>query len=98
MIGPTGDRAEAMSLIDCDGFDIAIIDINLHDELAYPLADELERQGIPFVFATGYNRDVIPDKYARVLRWEKPYELRGLVNGLVGLCERTRRAAIKKGA
>ncbi|MBB4261428.1 MULTISPECIES: response regulator [unclassified Bradyrhizobium] len=91
VIGPTGDRAEAIKLIDRDGFEIAVIDINLHDELAYPLADELERKGIPFVFATGYSRDVIPDRFARVLRWEKPYELRGIVDGLVGLCERSMR-------
>jgi CheY-like chemotaxis protein len=87
VVGPTGDRAEAIKLIDRDGFDIAVIDINLHDELAYPLADELKLQGIPFVFATGYSREAIPDRFVRVLRWEKPYELRGIVDGLVGLCE-----------
>jgi hypothetical protein len=38
VVGPTGERSEALRLIDRDGFDIAVIDINLHDELAYPLS------------------------------------------------------------
>ncbi|HLZ05164.1 MAG TPA: hypothetical protein VKR55_23810 [Bradyrhizobium sp.] len=76
-----------MSLIDHDGFDVAIIDINLHNELAYPLADELERQGIPFVFATGYSAGVIPDRYRHIARWEKPFELAKIVDELVPFCE-----------
>jgi hypothetical protein len=33
---------------------VAVIDINLRDEAAYDIADELRRGAIPFVFATGY--------------------------------------------
>src|SRR5215510_2336489 len=39
-----------------DHFDVGIIDINLRDEAAYPVADELMRQQIPFCFCTGYDR------------------------------------------
>lgn len=87
VIGPIGEYLEAMSLIDRDGFDVAVMDINLRHESAYPLADELERQGIPFIFATGYSSAVIPERYRHILRWEKPYELDGIVEGLAPLCD-----------
>jgi DNA-binding NtrC family response regulator len=94
VIGPVGERSEAMRLIDCDGFDVAIIDLNLRDESAYPLADELERKGIPFIFATGYSSAMIPERYSRILRWEKPYEVDGIVEGLAPFCA----SAVKKRA
>ena len=94
VIGPVGRRSEAMRLIDCDGFDIAIIDLNLRDESAYPLAEELERQGIPFIFATGYASAMIPERYSHILRWEKPYELDGIVEGIAPFCD----GAMKKHA
>jgi DNA-binding NtrC family response regulator len=95
VIGPVGERSEAMTLIDHDGFDVAVIDINLHDQAAYPLADELERQSLPFVFATGYSASTIPDRYSHIARWEKPYEPSAIVNGLLPLCKR---AAEKRAA
>jgi CheY-like chemotaxis protein len=46
-------RAPAIEVAEGD-FDVAVIDINLRDEAAYDIADELRRGAIPFVFATGY--------------------------------------------
>jgi hypothetical protein len=51
-----------------NGFDVAIIDVNLQDELAYPIADELMRQRIPLMFATGYGADIIPARFRDVIR------------------------------
>ena len=75
-----------MRLIQLNGLDVAVLDIKLHDELAYSLADELERQTIPFIFATGYSAEVIPDRYSHIARWRKPYELAEIVDGLMPLC------------
>jgi hypothetical protein len=33
---------------------VAVLDVNLREEAAYPIADKLIEQRIPFVFATGY--------------------------------------------
>jgi hypothetical protein len=35
--------------------DAAILDVNLNDLRSYPVAEQLERRGVPFVFATGYD-------------------------------------------
>jgi hypothetical protein len=69
-----------------DGFDFAVIDINLRDQKAFPLADELARQRIPFVFATGYDTGAIPDRYRDVPRWEKPYDLAKMVEDVARRC------------
>jgi hypothetical protein len=80
----------AKSQIARDGFDVAIIDINPHGALAYPIADELMRQRIPFVFATGYGADAIPTRLRGLIRWEKPFELSKAVTDVARLCGQCR--------
>lgn len=82
VIGPVSSFEKALALVQRDGFDVAVIDIKLHDSLAYPIADELLRQNIPFVFATGYSSEVIPERFRHVTRIEKPYHLPDLVREL----------------
>jgi DNA-binding NtrC family response regulator len=69
-----GDLDNARAQIASGGFDIGILDINLRGEKAFGLADEFQRQGIPFVFATGYGPECIPARFADVRRWEKPFD------------------------
>jgi hypothetical protein len=54
---------------------------------SYPVADQLARDGIPFVFATGYEAEVIPRRFANVPRWEKPIDLQRVVDQVARLCE-----------
>ena len=46
--------AKATGLATTEAIDFAILDVNLAGEPSYPVADELRRRGIPFVFSTGY--------------------------------------------
>jgi DNA-binding response OmpR family regulator len=88
VIGPISQLSEAMRFVDDGRFDVAVIDMNLHDELAYFIAEELDRQQIPFVFATGHDPTSIPDRYSHVTCWQKPFEPAMIVNGVVPLCKR----------
>ena len=54
---------------DLDG---AVLDINLQGEMVYSVADALMTRHIPFVFATGYDREEIPARFANFIRCEKP--------------------------
>ncbi|WP_407158152.1 response regulator [Bradyrhizobium sp. STM 3557] len=85
VIGPVSKFADAMA-IQHDGFDVAVIDINLRGCSAYPIADKLLSLGKPFVFATGYDANTIPDRFRAVQRWEKPYELDKLTADVAELC------------
>jgi CheY-like chemotaxis protein len=74
---------EALELIastpDLDG---VILGINLGGEMSFPVADELERLGLPFVFATAYSPEVVPARHADKIILRKPFDEEGLAVGL----------------
>lgn len=63
--------------------DVAILDINLGQHTSVPVAEELSRRNIPFVFATGYDdRLAVPEGFASVPVVRKPYDSAALVRAL----------------
>ena len=79
MLGPVPTVAEALELLSQGPApNFAVLDVNLQGEKVYPVADALRDQGIPFLFATGYDAQAIPPAYADVPRAEKPLEVREL--------------------
>ncbi|AXV15589.1 signal transduction histidine kinase [Neorhizobium sp. SOG26] len=65
--------------------DFAILDVNLGSGTSLPIAEELIRRDIPFVFATGYSdRSIIPSSFsAPVVR--KPYEAATLISAVTNV-------------
>jgi len=80
-----GDLDDASALIAGGRFDLVILDIGLRGHKAFGVADELQRQGTPFVFATGYGPEVIPARFADVTRWEKPFDPHALAHCVLEL-------------
>jgi CheY-like chemotaxis protein len=75
VVGPSASVSDALELIRKGGpIDGAIVDINLHGELAFPVARELSMCHVPFVFATGNDAGAIPECYQHILRCEKPVD------------------------
>lgn len=73
ILGPVPDVQAALELLAAGGaIDAAVLDVNLGGEMVWPVADALLARGVPFVFATGYDRAAIPARYARVACCEKP--------------------------
>ena len=73
IVGPAASVEGALDLIaETERLDGAVIDVNLRGEMAFPVADALLARGVPFVFATGYDKTSIPARYAHVTRCEKP--------------------------
>jgi two-component SAPR family response regulator len=62
----------------------AVLDINLQGEAVYPLADELVRRGIPFVFATAYDESSLSSPYREHPRFMKPVDVRKVAEALLG--------------
>ena len=71
-VGPVATVAAADKLIDQGGIDYAVIDLNLRGEMAFPLADHLREAGIPFVIASGYTPESLPERFRGVPQIEKP--------------------------
>jgi len=83
------DAATAQEVYAAHSPEVAVIDINLRGQSAFPVADALEARAVPFVFATGYSASTVPDRYRHIPRWEKPYRLEELVQALPALIHRS---------
>jgi DNA-binding response OmpR family regulator len=55
--------------------DLAVLDVNLGSEMVYPVAEELNRAGVPFVFTTGYGRGAIKLEWAARPCVQKPFNI-----------------------
>ena len=82
VIGPCSTTRNALDLLYGESPTIASVDINLGAGPCYEVASTLRARGIPFVFATGYDREAISAQFADVPHVQKPIELRKLVGVL----------------
>lgn len=57
VMGPVGSVRDALDALD-EAPDIAVLDVRLTDGTSFPVADELARRGVPFIFATGTAEDI----------------------------------------
>lgn len=86
VIGPVGRVSEALDLAGrTTPLDAAVLDVNLHGETVFPVADVLAERGIPYVFATGQDRESIPERHRVALRLSKPIALDDLMRHLAQL-------------
>lgn len=82
VLGPAGTLDEARRYVEGDGFDCAVVDMNLRGDMAFPIADRLREAGIPFLIATGYNSASLPARFDDVPRVEKPSDSRKVVQAI----------------
>ena len=73
VVGPVGTLGEAIDAIATHELDRAVLDVNLRGEMSFPIADRLEAAGIPYVIATGYSSDSLPERFRDKPRLEKPF-------------------------
>lgn len=87
LVGPVPSFGDAVKALDGDtGIDAAVLDINLRGRMVYEVADLLAGRGIPFVFATGYDPELVPAAYQGHQIYEKPFRMESLLAGLASLC------------
>jgi CheY-like chemotaxis protein len=85
VIGPAQTVDDALALVTAGKpLHGAVLDISLHGEVVYPVADELARRGVPFVFTTGYDQSTLPARFAAVARCEKPVDPNQILGALFG--------------
>ena len=62
---------------------VAVLDVNLGQGTSAPIAEELTRRGVPFVFATGYGEGTaLPLDFRNVPVVRKPYTGAALVDAI----------------
>lgn len=73
VMGPASTLEEAFKLLAAgEQPDAALLDVNLHGEMVYPLADLLETRGVPFLFCSGYEMLNHGNRYRRSPVVRKP--------------------------
>jgi CheY-like chemotaxis protein len=86
VVGPVPTREQALGLLSGpERIDLAVLDINLRGESAFPIADALAERGVPFLFATGYGQEAVPERFRHRPHWEKPFDPDDLARALPGL-------------
>jgi two-component SAPR family response regulator len=83
VVGPCHNTDDAIKSLDEAPIGAAILDINLGDELVYPVAEVLTSRGVPFAFITGYGSGHLDGRYQNAPVLLKPIDrdaLRDLFN------------------
>jgi CheY-like chemotaxis protein len=73
-----GEIGEAIRLVQCTDFDLAILDVNVNGKVISPVADMIKARNRPFIFATGYGSSGLPEEYRDRPALQKPFQLETL--------------------
>lgn len=85
--------AEALSLLDSCEFHFAVLDVMLGRGTSLAIAEELDKRGIAYAFATGYaGTTSIPEEFRAKPIVHKPYDKRALEDALLKASAQSRPA------
>jgi CheY-like chemotaxis protein len=71
--------------------DVAVLDVNLRGERVTPVAEVLQKQGVPVVLVTGYGSDQLPERLQDVPCLPKPVDGAQLASAISDLLARPER-------
>lgn len=86
VVGTVDTVQDALAKVDEGGFDLAILDVHLKGENAWPVADRLADAGLPFVLATGGHIEPPPARHANAPLLAKPYTIDAIEPALDAAC------------
>jgi DNA-binding response OmpR family regulator len=79
VVGPAASVSAALKLLEAEGCDIAVLDINLGRETAAPIAEALRERSLPFVALSGYSIDQLPEDFQGAPMLTKPVDPKRLI-------------------
>lgn len=83
ILGPASSVSEALDLLEATvNVDGAVLDVNLNGEMVYPVAEKLAIRGVPFVFATAYEREEHPVPFGSIRHCQKPVDASTVADAL----------------
>lgn len=82
VVGPAGSMPHGIRLMAQGLPDVAVLDINPRETLAYPLLDQLIEAGVQVVITSGYDEEMIPERYRHLSRCDKPASAASVVRAL----------------
>jgi DNA-binding response OmpR family regulator len=82
VLGPAPNIGAGRDLAREHAPDCALLDVNLHGEHVFELAQELQERGVHTIFTTGYDSEFIPPSLRTVEYLQKPVDAQALVRSI----------------
>ena len=90
-LGPIASVEEGLRFIEtADRIDAALLNVMLRRQEAFPVADELRKRGVPFVFVTGSD-EAVKARFPGVPLHPKPADMAAIVLTLESIIAEARR-------
>jgi DNA-binding response OmpR family regulator len=88
VIGPFARVAAALKAANAEAVDFALLDVNVANEKIYPVAELLERRGIPFLLLSGYGQQALPPNGLHWPVCSKPFKITEVVQKMTRMLAR----------
>lgn len=88
VVGPIDRLSKGLALLSDDQvqIDVAILDINLHGQEVFPIAERLMQRGVPFLFHTGHGTFAeLGSRFPGAVICSKPVTMERLLKTASGL-------------
>ena len=79
VLGPFSTVMAALAVLEQCRPDAAVLDVNLRGESVTPVVQSLRRMDVPFVLATAYRADDLPDALRGSVNMGKPVDSKSVV-------------------
>ncbi|MGH6890412.1 MAG: response regulator [Rhizomicrobium sp.] len=80
VLGPFASLGETREAIAREAVDLALLDINMSGEMAWPAADALIAKNVPVILLSGYGESGLPERYRALPRLAKPFDPQRLID------------------
>ena len=77
-----GDIDDGVRLAQSADYGIALLDVNLNGRTVGPVAAAVAARNLPFVFASGYGAQGLPDEFRDRPALQKPFQMEALAAAL----------------
>jgi DNA-binding response OmpR family regulator len=85
IVGPYGRLRDALAAAEHEAIDAALLDVNLVGEKVFPVAEMLDKRGVPFLLLSGYGERATPPEHPEWRTHNKPFDTDQLLEALAGL-------------
>ncbi len=92
VVGPVVTLKDAVATAEREELNAAVLDLNLRGEMSYPVAEVLRSRRIPFLFATGYTENRLPQPFQCRPCLRKPFTWGALTAAIERLLAQTSEA------
>jgi CheY-like chemotaxis protein len=82
VVAEAGNVETGRELAENASFDLALLDINLDGSIITPVAEAIEKRGLPFLFVSGYGSAGLPQGFRERPVLQKPFPISKLSDAI----------------